>query len=216
MNSKLFAIKIPEIEKNAMDYVSSSTNNTLSKIFYKSLQNTIYTDLGLILLYKIDMRDTTNITHLHEEIFNTEVLSNHTLPIIEDFVGLMLDKKIKTEFWSLFKDITVDEKEFLLYDLNMVEIAQHLGREYISKIGNFDEIDLNLARTIFFNYMLMTYFNVTAVGSIQKLNQVWMSHQLQIKNFQNQIISKYLSRFQLKKVEPIKVDEIVEVSEYID
>ena len=105
MNSKLFAIKIPENEKNAMDYISNVTTNTLSKIFYRPIQDAIYTNLGLILLYKIDLRNTTKISDLGDEILKKDYLSNRSLPIIEDFVSLMLDKNLKKSFWNIFGEI---------------------------------------------------------------------------------------------------------------
>jgi hypothetical protein len=218
MNTKLFAIKIPENEKNAMDYISEVTNNTLSKLFYKPLQEGIYTDLGLILLYKIDMRNTTKVSNLGNELFSHSILSAQTLPIIEDFVHLILDKNLKKTFWNIFGDVQLNEKDFILYDLDLAEVANYLGKEYLSKHGTFEEIDLNLARNIFFNFMLMTYFNITAVGSIKNLNLEWMNHQPLIKQFQSQMIAKYLNKFQTKKVEAIKVEDedIVEVAEYVD
>jgi hypothetical protein len=216
MNTKLFAIKVPENEKNAMDYISKITKNTLSKVFYKPLQNAIYTNLGLILLYKIDLRNTAKISDINIEFFDIKENPNQSLPIIEDFIGLMLDKNLRTAFWSIFNDIQINEKDFLFHELDLTEIAFHVGKEYVSRFGNFEEIDLNLTRTIYFNYMLMTYFNITAMGSIQKLNHEWTSNNHQIKNFQEQLITKYLTRFQEKKVEAMKVDEIFEVSEYVE
>jgi hypothetical protein len=216
MNTKLFAIKIPENEKNAMDYISEITNNKLSRLFYKPIQDSIYTNLGYILLYKIDLRNTKKIPELHRELFSREAISHQTLPIVEDFVRLMLDKDSKKGFWSIFSDLQLNEKDFILYDLDLSEIANYMGKEYLSSYGTFEEIDLNLAREIFFNYMLKTYFNITALGSIKILNQEWTSHVQLINQFQNQLIIKYLNRYQPKKLEAIKVDEIVEVSEYLE
>jgi len=218
MISKIFALKIPENEKNAMDYIAEVTNNSLSKLFHKPIQNGIYTKLGLILLYKMDLRNTAKISNLSEELLSQMSLSHSTLPIIEDFISLILDKNLKKTFWNIFGEIQLNEKDFILYDLELSELAHHLGKEYLSKYGTFEEIDLNLARKIFFNYMLMTYFNVTAVGSINKLNLDWANRQPLIKQFQSQLIARYLNKFQTKKIEAIKVDdeEIVEVAEYVD
>ena len=216
MNNKIFAIKLPENEKNAMEYISNSTNNTLSKLFHKPLQTAIYKNLGLLLLYKIDLRNTKKVPDMTQDIFNTDQFTDQSLPIIEDFIGLMLNKNLKTTFWAIFKSIPTNEKEFIFQNMNILEIAEHLGREYLAKQGDFNELDLNLARNIFFNYMLLTYFKITAVGSIQRLNNEWLNHQHQIRSFQSQLLAKYQSRFQDKKVEAIKVDEVVEVSEYIE
>ncbi len=216
MNSKLFAIKIPENEKLAMDYISNVTTNTLSKIFYKPIQDAIYSNLGLILIYKIDLRNVTKISDLHSELLNHDYLSKRSLPIIEDFVRLMLDKNLKKSFWNIFSDIQLNEKDFLLFDLDIHDLANHMGKEYLTKHGSFEEIDLNLARDLFFDYMLKTYFNTTAVGSIKKLNNDWLNHQPLIKQFQSQLKAVYLNKFQPKKVEAIKVDELFEVSEYVE
>ena len=202
-----------------MDYISVVTNNKMSKLFHKPLQDAIYTNLGLVLLYKIDLRNTNRLPDFDSNIYNTKSFSGHTLPIIEDFIRLILDKNLKTTFWNIFNYIQLNEKEFILYDLELFETAHHLGKEYLSKRDSFEEIDLNLAREIFFNYMLATYFNVTALGSINKLNLEWANHLPLIKQFQSQIISKYLSIYQPKKLRAMKVDaeeEIFEVSEYVD
>ncbi|WP_455393196.1 hypothetical protein [[Eubacterium] cellulosolvens] len=216
MDSKIFAIKIPENEKIAMDYISTVTNNTLSKLFYKPLQSAIYSKLGLILLYKIDLRNTAKMSQLSEKLFNLESMSGLSLPIIEDFIGLILDKNIKTSFWKIFGDIKLNEKDFLLHELDIIDLANYMGREYLLSNANLEEIDIDLARSIFFNYMLRTYFNTTALGSINKLNLEWNNHQPLIRQFQSQITAKYLNKFQPKKLEAIKVDEMFEVSEYIE
>ena len=216
MNTKLFAIKIPENEKNAMDYVSNITNKTMSKLFYKPIQDAIYTNLGLILLYKIDFRNTMKISNMNEDVFNKRSLSGHTLPIIEDFISLIIDKNLKKGFWNIFTDIQLNEKDFLLHDIDLAEVAHNIGKEYIFRHGNLNDLDLNLARNIFFHYMLMTYFNITALGSINRLNLEWNNHKPSIKQFKNQLIIKYLTKYQPKKFEAIKVDEILEVSEYLD
>lgn len=216
MNSKLFAIKIPENEKSAMDYISNVTNKTLSKIFYKPLQNAIYTDLGFILLFKIDLRNIAKLSNLSDDVFHKISMANQPIPIIEDFISLMLDRNVKKSFWNIFGDIQLNEKNFLLHDLDITSLANQLGKEYLLRNGTLQEIDLNLARDIFFNYMLNVYFNTTALGSIQNLNAEWSRHQPLIKQFQGQLLAKYLNKFQAKKLEAIKIDELVEVSEYVD
>jgi hypothetical protein len=216
MNTKLFAIKIPENEKIAMDYISNETNNTLSKLFYEPIKDAIYTDLGLILVYKIDMQNTTKVSTLYNDFLSHKSLTSRSLPIIEDFVGLILDKNLKNEFWKIFGDIQLNEKDFMLHELDIIDMATHMGQEYIINHGSFDKINLDLARNIFFNYMLVTYFNTTAVGSITQLNLEWSNHQTLIKQFQGQLIAKYVNKYQPKKLEAIKIDELVEVSEYLE
>ena len=216
MDTKLFAIKIPENEKIAMDYISKATNNTLSKIFYKPIQEAIFAKLGLILLYKIDVRNNTKLTELPEELFSHHLTPSRSLPIIEDFVSLILDKNLKSTFWKIFGNIQLNEKDFLLHELDINELTSSMGENYILNHGSLKEIDLNLARNLFFNYMLITYFNTTALGSIQKLNLEWSNHKSLIKQFQSQLIARYLNKFQPKKLEAIKVDELIEVSEYIE
>ncbi len=214
MDTKLFAIKIPENEKIAMDYISNITNNTLSKMFYKPLQEAIFKRLGLILLYKIDLRNSSKISGLNDVMLTSRPLSANTLPIIEDFVNLMLDKNLKKPFWEIFGDVEQNEKDFFLYEVDIEEMAYHLGKKYLENDGDFDKLDLNMARNVFFNYMLETYFNMTAIGSINKLNQRWSNRQPMIKQFQSQILTKYLNKFQPAKIEAIRLDDIIEVAEY--
>jgi hypothetical protein len=216
MDTKLFAIKIPENEKIAMDYISKATNNTLSKIFYKPLQEAIFANLGFILLHKIDVKNTTKLSALPEVLFSHRLTPSRSLPIIEDFVSLILDKNLKSTFWKIFGDIQLNEKDFLLHELDINELASYIGEKYLLNHGSLEDLDLNLARNLFFNYMLMTYFNTTALGSIKKLNFEWSNRKSLIKQFQSQLIARYLNRFKPKKLEAIKVDELLEVSEYVE
>ena len=214
MDTKLFAIKIPKNEKLAMDYIAEMTNNPLSKMFYNPIKEAIFKKLGWILLFKIDLRNTSKLTNLNEDFFTNQESVVKTLPIIEDFVRLMLDKNLKRSFWEIFSDVELNEKEFVLHDIDLDAVAHYLGKEYIAHNGDFKELDLTLARAIFFKYMLQTYFNITAVGSINKLNQEWSTRQPMIKQFQSQILSRYLSKFQSTKIEAIKLEDVVEVAEY--
>jgi hypothetical protein len=216
METKMFAIKIPEIEKNAMDYISKEMENPLSKLFYKPIQDAIYSNLGLVLLYKIDLRNAKQLSKVYTELFQQKTSFGQSIPIIEDFIGLILNKHLKSDFWKIFGDIQLNEKDFLLNEIDIFELSNYMGREYLLKYGNFQKIDLDYARNLFFNYMLITYFNTTALGSINKLNQEWNNHQPLIKQYQGQMIARYLNKYQPKKLEAIKVDELMEVSEYIE
>ena len=135
---------------------------------------------------------------MHDELLSHKALATQSLPIINDFMALMLDKNLKNTFWNIFGDIQLNEKDFLLHELDISDLAFYMGNEYLLQHGSLEEIDLDLARNLFFNYMLLTYFNTTALGSINKLNLEWSNHQPLIKQFQSQIIAKYLNKFQPK------------------
>ena len=214
METKLFALKIPKHEKEAMDYTARETGRTLTKLYYKSIQTLIFETLGIILLNKIDRRMLGSLKNLKDIRFEDEDAKKHSTPIIEDFVELMIEPNNRRVFNEIFDNIEFVIKEFLLYKLDLKVIARSLGRLYLEKIGNFDRINIDLARALFFEYMLSQYYKLTAIGSLKNLNTEWYNKRIQIKNFEAKLIKMYLEKYRDEKVEAIEIEEILEVSEY--
>lgn len=214
METKLFALKITKREKEAMDYTAKETSRTLSKLYYKSLQNTIYETLGIVLLYKIDRRISGGLIELKSLNLDDENTTKLNFPILEDFVEFMIEPNNRHQFNEIFENIDFIVKDFLLYKLNIKEIARAIGRLYIEKNGNFSKTDLVLARQIFFEYMLSLYYKLTAIGSLKNLNTEWYNKRSKIKEFELKLISSYLNKYREVKAEAIKIEEVFEVSEY--
>ena len=84
----------------------------------------------------------------------------------------------------------------------------------MEKNGNLDKIDIELARAIFFEYMLSLYYKLTGVGSLKNLNSEWYNKRSKIKSFQTELITSYLKKYRDEKAEVIEIEEVFEVSEY--
>ncbi len=214
METKLFALKISKREKEAMDYTAKETDRTLSKLYYKPLQTTIYETLGVVLLYKIDRRISSGLIELKSISLDDEESNKLNFPILEDFVELMIEPNNRRQFNEIFDNIDFVVKDFLLYKHKIKEIARAVGRVYIEKNGNFNKINLDLAHEIFFEYMLSLYYKLTAIGSLKNLNTEWFNKRLKIKDFESKLINSYLIKYREVKAEAIEIEEIFEVSEY--
>lgn len=215
MESKLFAIKIPRRLKDAMDYTSKETGRTLSKLYYDSLQKTIFEIFGLVILYKIDRRGTTRIEDLLS-LLSDKTISQSIIPgVVADFIDLMDNEKNRQAFHEIFNNIVIEE-DGLASEMDFLEIARQVGHAYLEREGNLNKIELDLSREIFFNYMISLYYRTSAVGSLKVLNTEWYRKQRHLKEFRESLISQYLEKYKEEKVEAIELEEILEVSELKD
>jgi hypothetical protein len=215
MDTKLFAIKIPRRIKDAMDYTSKETGRTLSKLYYNSLQKTIYEIFGLVVLYKIDRRGNTRLEDLLSLISDSDVAKNIIPGVVTDFLDLMEDEDNRQAFHEIFENLVIEE-DGVLAEMDFVEAARGIGHAYLEREGSLKKIDLELGRDIFFNYMISMYYRTAAIGSLKILNTEWYRKQRKIKEFQNGLIAQYLEKYKEEKVEAIELEEILEVSELKD
>jgi hypothetical protein len=213
MESKLFAIKIPRRLKDAMDYTSKETGRTLSKLYYDSLQKTIFEIFGLVILYKIDRRGTTRLEDLLSLLSDKNVSHSIIPGVVADFIDLMEEEQNKQAFHEIFNNIVIEE-DGMASELDFLEIARRVGHAYLEREGNLSKIDLALGRDIFYNYMISVYYRNYAVGSLKVLNTEWYRKQRKLKEFQENLIAQYLEKYKEEKVDAIELEEILEVSEF--
>jgi len=212
METKLFAIKIPRRLKDAMDYTSKESGRTLSKLYYDSLQKTIFEIFGLVILYKIDRRGNTRLEDLLSLLSDKNVSQNIIPGVVADFLDLMDEDKNKHAFSEIFSNLMIEE-DGLSSEIDFMEVARHMGHAYLEREGNLDKIELSLGRDIFFNYMISLYYRTSAMGSLKVLNTEWYRKQRRVKEFQESLIAQYLEKYKEEKVEAIELEEILEVSE---
>jgi hypothetical protein len=215
METKLFAIKIPRKLKEAMDYTSKESGRTLSKLYYNSLQKTIFEIFGIVVMYKIDRRGTTRLEDLISLLSDPQAGHNIIPGIVVDFVDLMEEAKNKQAFKDIFSNLMIEE-EGLVSELDYMEVARQVGHAYLEREGSLKKIDLALGRDIFFNYMISLYYRTSAMGSLKVLNTEWYRKQRRVKTFQEDLIGQYMEKYKEEKVEAIELEEIMEVSELKD
>ena len=212
METKLFAIKIPRKIKDAMDYTSKETGRTLSKLYYHSLQKTIYEIFGLVILYKIDRRGNTRLEDLLSLISDSDIGKNIIPGIVADFIDLMEEEDNKQAFKEIFENVMIEE-DGVLSEMDYIDAARDIGHAYLERDGNLNKIDLALGRDIFFNYMTALYYRTAAIGSLKILNTEWYRKQRKIKAFQENLINQDREKYKEEKVDAIELEEILEVRE---
>lgn len=208
MEKKMFAIKVPAKEKDAMDLVARETQRTLANIYLMPLQSFIHESLGAVILGKMDeVRGNNRNEDIIRYLLNN---SNSTLKIapliIKDFIQSMTVEGAGRKFKMLFSDINFTDKSFLLHEINLHELARHLGKEYLERGGSLSSIDLELSYELFFERMLSIYYSLTAEGSLENLRSAWDDNYPRVSMFKDSLLREYKARYGKSFVEIFEVE----------
>ena len=197
MEAKLFAIKLERRIKEAMDYISRETGDTLTKLYYKPIQETTYETLGRLLLRKLEGLEQTE----------------RQVPLlVEEFFQLIEKKDVKEEFRRIFSGVQFVEKEWLQYEMDMKEINTSIGKTYIDTGGKFDPISRRLVKEIFFNNMIQMTYRHTAMGMFKNLDDEWRKNAHRTERFRDWLIRKHeeLYGHDIVEVEEVYEAEVLE------
>jgi hypothetical protein len=197
MEAKLFAIKLERRIKEAMDYISRETGDTLTRLYYKPIQETTYETLGRLLLRKLAGAEQTE----------------RQVPLlVEEFFQLVEKKDVKEEFRRIFSGVQFVEKEWLQYEMDMKEINTTIGKTYIDTGGKFEPISRKLVKEIFFNLMLQMAYKHTAMGMFKSLDDEWRRNAHRIERFRDWLIRKHeeLYGHDIVEVEEVYEAEVLE------
>ncbi len=203
--TEVFAIKVPKVEKDAMNLIAAETGKTLSKTFYRAIQHTIFTEFGKVLLDKISRRRSSVVSSAQEEGIPT-FLRRSAPMVVVDFIHLLQEQANRTAFHAIFENVQFAQKEWLLYEIGLDELAHHMGQVYLDSEGSLDPLDLGLARTIFFEYMVRACYQHTSMGVLRTLEDEWSKNQAKVEQFRDSLMGQYEERFE----EALEV-EVVEV-----
>ncbi len=204
----MFAIKVPAKEKDAMDLVARETKRTLANIYLEPLQRSIHESLGAVILGKMDeVRGNKRNEDVIRFLLNGSNSTAKIAPmIIKDFIQSMTVEGGGRKFKMLFSDLNFTDKSFLLHEINLHELARHLGREYLERGGGLNVIDLELAYELFFERMLSIYYSLTAEGSMEVLHSAWDDNYPKITMFKDSILREYKAKYGRSFVEIFEVE----------
>jgi len=204
--TELFAIKLPKAEKDAMNFTAQEMGKTLTKVFYKTIQETIYEQLGLVLLERLSRPNIEEEEKGRKRSIPSYI--KRTVPnIVVDFVHMMEEKDHKKEFHKIFSKLQFTEKEWLLYEIDLTKLAKNIGTRYLEEEGGFDPVDLGHAKELFFDYMIRMTYQLTAMGLLKTLDDEWEKNQARIERYKDELIAEYEQTFE----DALEVVEVVEV-----
>ena len=208
MERKMFAVKIPAREKDAMDMVANETKRSLANIYYEPLERSIHESLGAVILGRLDeVRGSDRKHDIIRFLLNGNNSTSKIAPIvIKDFIQMMTVEGGGRKFKMLFSDLNFSDKGFLLHEINLHELAQHLGREYLERGGSLSGIDLELAYDLSFERLLSVYYSLTAEGSLEALHSAWDNNYPKITMFKNALLREYKAKYSMDFVEIIEVE----------
>ena len=212
MSKKMFAIKIPEREKSAMDMVARETGQSLAAMFYDGLRRDICRSLGVVLLNHLNRG---RLSQRSKDL--TRTLSNRNgtpaMPkVIEDFISIFAETDVKKSFADIFPGITIADKGFLLHEIRLKDLLESLGRDYIAGSNDFEEIDNSHVQEIVIDLLTHDYYRLTAEGSLGQLQDAWTERWGEIRHFKMELLEKYEKKFKEDLVEVVEVEVIEEVS----
>ncbi|UCE73661.1 MAG: hypothetical protein JSV56_11635 [Methanomassiliicoccales archaeon] len=208
MEKKMFAIKVPAKEKDAMDLVARETRRTLANIYFTPIEGFIHESLGAIILGRLDeVRGNERKDEVIRYLLNGSNMTAKVAPtIIKDFIKLMTVEGGGRKFKMLFSDLNFSDKSFLLHEIDLHELARHLGQEYLERGGSLNTIELELAYELFFERMLSIYYSLTAEGSLDVLHSAWNDNYPKISMFKNSLLRDYKAKYGKSFVEILEVE----------
>ncbi|UCG70429.1 MAG: hypothetical protein JSV09_05285, partial [Thermoplasmata archaeon] len=106
----------------------------------------------------------------------------------------------------LFSDLNFSDKSFLLHEINLHELARHMGKDYLERGGSLTAIDLELAYELFFERMLSIYYSLTAEGSLEVLHSAWDDNYPKITMFKDSLLREYKAKYGKSFVEIFEVE----------
>ena len=223
MEKALFAIKMSKSEKKAMDYTAKELSNTLSKIYYPYITQGLYNWLGIIIMYKMEIKRPGPVERYMNYFISDEAGFPKSIPppsggpgkplrdlesakaelppIVFEFLKIMDKKGLKSRFDTVFANLEFQEPEVFLSSLDLNLMAFDLGRQYYQMNKDFSRTDFNLMKDIFFTTMLNEYFQATAVGSIKTLQYEWYHKRTSINAFKSILIKQYNKKMAKAPVE---------------
>jgi len=207
MEKKMFAIKVPAKEKEAMDLVARETKRTLANIYYDPLERFIHESLGAVILGKLDeIRGNTRSVEIVRLLLGNGKGAKITPTAIKDFIEMMTTEGGGRKFKMLFSDLSFSDKSFLLHEIDLHELVQNIGREYLERGGNLSTIDIELAHELFFEHMLFNYYSLTAEGSLDTLRTAWNDNYPKVTMFRDSILREYKAKYGKHFVEIFEVE----------
>ena len=205
--TEVFAIKVPKQEKEAMNLIAQVTGKTLSKTFYRAIQHTIHTEFGKVLLDRISRPRAAVVSKGDDDGREVPAFLRRSAPMaVVDFVQLIQVPDTLKAFHALFDGLQFAHREWLLYEVSIDELTHHLGKTYLDADASLEPMDLDLARVLFFDYMVRATYQHTAMGLLHTLEAEWTKNRPKIEQFRDQLMAEYERRFE----DAIEV-EVVEV-----
>ncbi len=215
MKNKIFALKVPYKIKNTMEFISSEVNIPLSKLYFSSIECKTKLFLGIVALNNLDITyikrtgGIDEIKHLNDiEIF----LSKDNISPIKEFIRLMNNGQNKTRMRELFHNIMFEDRNFSYQDINIGELCTYIGEKYLNMNKKIVAIDTDLVKNIFLDKMLKNYYDIMAIGTFTQLEREWLNGSARLGLFKNHLLSDLNKQFLTLIVEPIELEEAVEVT----
>ncbi len=215
MEQKHLGIKISKVEKEALDFISQRSHVTRSKLLYPEMRKIICRDLGVALMYllgyskKSDLEDMKRLllfTDLKKESIHLYKLP----PSIHTFLRILSEKKVWKRFENLFDDIKFkkihpqEELEHVI-ELDILDIAEHLGTRYTELSGSLESIDMKLSKKILFERVLWDIYFHLSVSPARETEKQWYLGRSKVRSFQKTLVNRYDKIMQKKPVEVVEV-----------
>ncbi len=190
-----------------MDLVARETKRTLANIYYEPLEGFIQESLGAVIMGRLDeVRGNLRKDEIVKFLLNNNRTIKISPLVIKDFIQIMTVEGGGRKFKMLFSDLSFGDKSFLMHEINLHELARHIGEGYLERGGSLRTIDLELAYDLFFEQMLSIYYSLTAEGSLETLHSAWDDNYPKITMFKNSILREYKAKYAKSFVEIFEVE----------
>ncbi|RLF49811.1 MAG: hypothetical protein DRN20_01125 [Thermoplasmata archaeon] len=200
MEKKVFAIKIPEIEKEAMEFTAKTAKKTLTSLYHKGLQKTLHEILGAVLLQQLDPR-----MDVLQAVLNDD--EHAPIPPIVGEILEIIDSGEKEEFKKIFYNVKPVEVAEILEQFDVRDLARYIGRRYIGEVGEFNVVMIDAVENMLYDYILSLYYKLSVVGSMLSLQQEWQRNRMKIEMLKYNIMKIHHEKYGGAVVTPLRVSE---------
>ncbi len=207
MSKRMFAVKVPEREKKAMDLAAVGSGETLAGLFYPGiLQDTRRYAGALAVNALYAQRHSTKKQRIKLPLPGPGEHFVHTIPMIKDFLDLIAVKK--KELNAILPGVSLTDKGFLLLESDPSGILIDLGEKYLKTDASLKVIDTDLALSLLFDVLIQKYYRITAQGSMDALQSAWKACGPELRTYMDGVKKSYRAMFRDDFIEVIEVEAI--------
>jgi hypothetical protein len=216
----LLTIRLPNNEKEALDFASHLSGMPVSKVILPYISEGTKVSLGALLLFRIDtivykkdrllsfteliMGPTKKGSPLFSAIGPEEYQS--TVPkIIWDFFDLLAETRAISRINVAFEDVQVEIGTDFINPEFLKTLCYTIGDTYLSMGGSLESMNYQLANEIFFQKMAYFFYYANAKGTAKSLTTQWYTHGEVISKILGEMNDRYVERSGSRVMEAIVV-----------
>ncbi|MFW3145723.1 MAG: hypothetical protein ACMUIE_02800 [Thermoplasmatota archaeon] len=217
----LLTIRLPDYEKDALDFSSHLSEMPVSKVILPFISEGVKVSLGAVLIQRIDrsyvygrrnheqfvelMMSIVSSTNPGSAVGMMENTHERVPKIIWDFFDLLEETRAVGRINTALEEVALTPDASFITPENLRSLCYSIGDSYLMHGGSLESMNYQLANEIFFKRMLYLLYRCNATGTAKSLSTQWYAHQDMISRLANEMNDRYSEKSKSRPVEAIVV-----------